>query len=103
MSKKGFSRNPPLNRARRRVRMNQSTRPAPPKGSGFGSPRAPPVKTQNRTGPNDLSTLADPSRQARARPTKGSRLVAGVLPIGVMQQAAYQRSRPVSERRTHAR
>ena len=48
--------------------MNQSTRPAPPNGLGFGQPRAPLVNMQNRTGPKDAATVTGAfSRQARAK------------------------------------
>ena len=63
-------------------------------GTGAG-PVAPLVLTHIRTGPKDSSIeTAGLCRQVWMSPTNEIRWSAGVLPIGVRQQLAYQRSRP---------
>ena len=57
------------------------------------SPVANCVKTRILTGPAaDSTAVSSPaSRQRRISPTNAMRQLAGVLPIGVLQQSAYQR------------
>src|SRR3954464_14299861 len=65
----------------------------------LGAPLALFMPTRMRTGPKALSRLADGSRrQLCSRPTCETLKSREVLPIGVLQQLAYQRSMPLSLR-----
>ena len=70
----------------------------------FGSPFALFVFTHTRTGPNDASSGGAPglSRHVCTSPTNDSFGVCSVLPIGVLQHAAYQRRRPFEVSRMQA-
>ena len=58
-------------------------------------PRADFVLTTIRTGPNDSCSDGELLlRQLSIKPTYGILKSRGVFPIGVLQQLAYQRSRP---------
>jgi len=75
-----------------------------PADCGLSLPIALLTPTTMVTGPNDaLRDWLVPSRQVWIRPTKEARGLAGVLPMGVLQHAEYQRSMPVSVRRRQAR
>src|SRR5512142_2400132 len=69
---------------------------------GLGSPFAPAVNPHMETGPK-VSSTGRAARHAASRPTKAILWVRAVLPIGVLQQDAYQRSGPLSVIRRQAR
>src|SRR5580658_8256654 len=84
--------------------MNQRAALPSPLARGFGSPDAPPVLTHVRTGPKEaLSDLVGSCRQVWTSPMNEIFGVARVLPIGVLQQPAYQRSNPLGVSRMQAK
>src|ERR1700722_19308697 len=66
-------------------------------------PRVLSVLTRAATGPKDSSSVAPPpSRQVCTSPTNDILGLGRVLPTGVLQHAAYQRSIPFGESRIQA-
>src|ERR1700728_5322642 len=91
-------------RAFKIVVISQTPVLASPSDRGFGSPEAPPVFTHARTGPKESSSeVAGVAKQVCNRPTKEILGVASVLPTGVLQHVAYQRSNPLGVSRMQAR
>src|SRR5580698_943161 len=83
--------------------MNHQTTGPSPRTSGFGSPLAPFGLAQARIAPNESSSdWPGLSRQLCTSPTNEIFGVINVLPIGVLQHAAYQRSNPFSVSRIQA-
>src|ERR1700722_8029948 len=83
--------------------MNHHAAAPIPTVSGLGSPLAPLGLAHARIGPNEASSDWPPvSRQLCTSPMNEIFGVANVLPIGVLQQAAYQRSSPFSVSRCEA-
>ena len=89
-------------KAHRLDRFHQIAGPIPTT-SGLGSPLAPFVLTRARIGPNEASSECSPlSRQLCTSPMNEIFGVCNVLPIGVLQQPAYQRNKPFSVSRMQA-
>src|ERR1700744_2566048 len=77
--------------------MNHQTAAPCPTTSGLGSPLAPFGLTHARTAPKDSSSdWSGLSRQLCTSPMNETFGVANVLPMGVLQKVAYQRSNPFS-------
>src|SRR5260221_14609347 len=71
---------------------------------GFGFPLALLVLTHARTGPKESSIfLPGVSKHVCTSPTKEILKLSSVLPIGVLQHPAYQRSSPFPVRRMQAK
>src|SRR5882757_9803706 len=71
---------------------------------GFGFPLALLVLTHTRTGPKESCIgLSAVSRQLCTSPIKEILKLSRVLPIGVLQHPAYQRSSPFAVRRMQAK
>src|SRR3979490_284417 len=83
--------------------MNGSMAAIMPPEPDLTSPLALLVFTRARTGPKESSNDPPaPSKQECTRPTNDTRKLDSVFPIGVLQQAAYQRRSPLSLSRMQA-
>src|ERR1700726_263638 len=91
-------------RAFKTVVMNHEMAAPIPTVFGFGFPLALFVFTHMRMGPKEsCSGLSGVSKQVCTSPMNEILGLASVLPMGVLQQPAYQRSIPFSVRRMHAK
>src|SRR5712671_1123414 len=71
---------------------------------GFGFPLAPFVLTHTRTGPKESSIgLPEVSKHVWTSPMNEILKLSSVLPIGVLQHPAYQRSNPFPVLRMQAK
>src|SRR5690348_10591112 len=94
--KNGLRLPAPLARARRPRAMSFATASVVATGVGRTCPLTESVLTTMRLWPNDACSGDAWSRQLWTRPAYAILGLRGVLAIGVLQQLAYQRSRPPS-------